>query len=606
MAYQRTKTDSKTDRAAIALNFISKNPGFSAAFTGLLLAGIMGVFGPSQEIRSLSQRTGFMAGGAFIAYGACDRKLGALQADVKRYADSAATVASKASQLELKAQQLSAVEATMRARVETELKSASVRELEKSKAALSRETDRVRSVISREKVALERKIATADRNLETVKANLAKAVLDLNELKLTHSNQIAAINIDAQQAQRVAVDAALLDKQVALDAAIAKADAATVEAKEARQALDRANRTLEAYQSQLGEANDKFNQKLAQTAQQLHAVATAPYEEAELEAKASIERTALELRWEKQERLKTAHENAMLKGPKFTTEDSDMGRRNRKLHAAIHALSNRFTDEKGQIKEINHGFLMHESGMRRDGPNDVFSYRPCSSTTGNASELAKHAEALGWAIEINQPVKVTHNAEKGCIDITVPQGRRVPVATKDMSRILKSAETFTRNSAAWHRSRITGGSESGKSPTSELIAYSAAAQLDADLHFHNPVANSLKAHMTLPQVSSGDDECLAALIQLGADLEAMSNGTKTRPAKFQYHVFDEVDTLITGNQEAIKAIELIIKRGSHYGIGIALLGQSDAVTVFSGMTHSDMNNLTQIAICKMTFTSAPE
>ena len=60
------------------------------------------MFGRSQEIILLSQRTGFMAGGAFIAYGACDRKLGALQADVKRYADSAATVASKASQLELK------------------------------------------------------------------------------------------------------------------------------------------------------------------------------------------------------------------------------------------------------------------------------------------------------------------------------------------------------------------------------------------------------------------------------------------------------------------------------------------------------------------------
>ena len=76
----------------------------------------------------------------------------------------------------------------------------------------------------------------------------------------------------------------------------------------------------------------------------------------------------------------------------------------------------------------------------------------------------------------------------------------------------------------------------------------------------------------------------------------MSNGTKSRPGRFQFHVFDEIDTLITGNAEAINAIELIIKRGSHYGIGIALLGQSDAVTVFTGMTHSDMNNLVQIAI----------
>ena len=76
----------------------------------------------------------------------------------------------------------------------------------------------------------------------------------------------------------------------------------------------------------------------------------------------------------------------------------------------------------------------------------------------------------------------------------------------------------------------------------------------------------------------------------------MSNGQKAKPAKFQFHVFDEIDTLISGNNEAAEAIELIIKRGSHYGIGIALIGQSDAVSLFKGFTHSDMNNLVQIAL----------
>lgn len=577
MAYRRTKKQTE-GKAAIALALISKNPKLSGVLGGLLLTTLIGVFAPSQQVRSLAQNTGCVMGGAFVTFSAYERALEELRAEVKRCRDNAATVAARASELELKAQQLANAEVTMKDRITNQVQSAKNREIERAQSALSR------------------KLATAERQLETSNGKLAKTQLEVTDLKLAHSQQIVAINADAQQAQQAAVDAAIVDKQVELEKVTAAAAVAAEELKAAKQALYRAQQELEAYRGQMSTANTRFNESLVKATQHVFEQQSAVLGEAEKESREATLKTSSELQWEKNERLRLVAENMALKGPKFCTEDTDMGRRCRKLQAAIHGLRNRTVTEKGEVKEISYGFLMHSAGMRREGSNDVFSFRPLTNATGNADELAKHCLDLGTAIDCTGRLKISHNDETGAIDITVPQGHRVPLAEKDVSRVLKSAEAFVRSSASFHRVRITGGSESGKSPLAELIAYSIAQQLDADLHFHNPVANSIKAHMTLPQVSSGDEECLTALLELGADLEAMSKGTKSRPERFQFHVFDEVDTLITGNNEAINAIEIIIKRGSHYGIGIALLGQSDAVSIFQGMTHSDMNNLTQVAI----------
>lgn len=569
MSYKRAKKQ-PSDKAAIAMGLISKNPKLSGILGGLMLTTLVGVLAPSPQVRGIAQNASFAIGSAFVVSSAYSKAVGELQAEVKRCRASAASVAVRASEVELEAQRLKQAEATMKERVINQVTTAKNNE------------------VARAKSQLERKLASAERNLETSNGKLAKAALELNNLKLAHSDQIVAINADAQSAQRTAVDAALVEKQVALDKVLGEVTIAQSEAKTAQQELSRANRQIEAVQGQMGEVNESFNQKLAQTASHVFESQSAVLAEAGTEAEKSMQKAALELQWEKQERIKLSAENRSLNAPKHCPIDSVQGRKANHIQAFIHGLKD------GNDKNL--GYRMHWMNIAEAGANDIYSYQPCTAFTGTAEDMTKHIYQLRIALRCDGLPKVRHNNKTGFIEFVIPQGHVEPVSDKDMSRLLKSADAFIRNGAGWQRSRITGGSESGKSPTSELLAYSIAGQLDADLYFHNPVANSLKAHMTLPQVSSGDDDCLVALIQLGNDLEAMSNGTKSRPDKFQYHVFDEVDTLITGNAEAIKAIELIIKRGSHYGIGIALLGQSDAVTVFSGMTHSDMNNLVQIAI----------
>lgn len=594
MAYQRSSSSAKTDRAAIALDFISKNPGFSATFTGLLLAAIIGVFGPSQEIRSLSQRTGFLAGGAFIAYGAADRKLGALQAEVKRYASGAADVSAKASELEFKARQLAADEATMKERVETALKSASARELDRAKAASAREVQSAKADLNRERIALERKLSAADRNLETVKANLAKAALDLNDLKLAHSNQIAAINADAQQAQRAAVDAALLDKQVALDAALAEATAAAETATQARQALARANRELEAYKGQMGEVNERFNAHLQQTAAKVYESQAAVLDEAGAEARAAIERTALELQWEKQERIRVAAHNQLLQAPKLCTRYGPQGDMARKIQGAVHGLTIERTVDGQRVRE-NAGYTMHFHDVRESGQNDIFMFEP---RTGTSEDFSRHkARIAEQSLRGAKLESIGFNSDTGCIEFTVTARKKAVVSGEDLSRLLKNSAYYLSRAKVWSRVGFYAPSETGKTSSAEILGYQWATEAGGDRYFHYPNKESVKNYVTARIASSGSDECAQAfanLVHLVDDIQA----GRTKPlARKQHHVFDDSDTVISKSLDGLITREELLDfftRASHCGIGFTLIGHSTSANRQGGMTHSDFNNLTRI------------
>ena len=546
MAYKRSKTQSsQIDILLSLLRAIGGNKLYSGLMGSIILSALLSLVLPGAGARRTAENTAFALTGATIAVGIAGSKTGELRSRADKAKALADELAKKLSAQELAAQQqsiamqartaaLNTQEATYKQRCENASEKRLQRELEAGKRKAQAEANKaVRDAQSR--------LKASEKKLESAIAQHKK------------------ILADAETHYQGKIDSAAIESQVAIDNLTEDVAKAQQQAEIWRETLARANRELETLKAQQGDVQELLNQKAAQVGRTIFTQQQGVLSEAGTEAEKAIQRTALELQWEKQERIKSNAENMMLKAPKRCLIDSVQGRRANHIQAFIHGLSDK--------SKNNLGFRMHFVTIAEAGANDIYSFEPCTSRTGTAEDMSKFTHELRQELRCDGLPKIRHNNKTGCIEFVIPQGRVEPISDKDISRLLKSSDAFIRDAAKWQRSRVTGGSESGKSPTSELMAYSIAQQLEADLYFHNPVANSLKAHMSLEQVSSGDDECLAALIQLGTDLEAMSKGQKSRPSKIQFHVFDEIDTLISGNDEAVKAIENDQKEGSHYGVG---------------------------------------
>lgn len=577
----RKHPDSQAEMLSTLLRLASARKLYSGLMASILLSALLALFLPSAGARRTAENATFAFMGAAALSVATEQKTGELRALAIKSKALADDLGRKLADRELVSQQqeidlqgrethLKTLESTYKQRCDNAATQRIQREVEAQKRRI--ETD------ARNKIReAESKLKTANRQAVAAESKLKKAIAQ-------HEKALADANAFYQSQS----DKTILEKQIELDNARGEADAARAAAEKACADAQHVRAEFGEHQDHLEVVKADLQRRVLLAADAAGQAVASEYEKENSKVDVKVLGLAESLRRESLERSALKEENLRLQAPKHCPIDSVQGRRANHIQSFIHGLK----DGNGN----NHGYRMHWMNIAELGANDIYSYQTCTAFTGTAEDMAKHVHLLRIALRCDGLPKVRHNNKTGFIEFVIPQGHVEPVSEKDICRLLKSADVFVRNSASWQRSRITGGSESGKSPTSELLAYSMVGQLDADLYFHNPVTNSLKAHMTLPQVSSGDEECLAALLQLGADLEAMSNGTKSRPDRFQFHIFDEVDTLITGSTEAINAIELIIKRGSHYGIGIALLGQSDAVTVFTGMTHSDMNNLVQIAI----------
>ena len=560
----------------LVLKVLIANKLFTGMMGSIFLTGVLAILSPNPTISRAAGCAASAIAGSWFSYEWLDRKNGELRSQAEKSKALADSLSAKISAKELAIREretalqvrqghVEALQSTYKQRADNAATAKAQREIEAAKRKLDTEARvKIRDAEVKSKAAV--------KSAEQAEAKLKKAIAD-------HEKAIAS----AKQHFQSESDKAIFAKQVELDKACEELEAARVGADKARADVQYVRAEFEEYQAHLEKAKADLQRRVVLAADAASKAMSDEYEKENSAVNVRVMSLAASLRRESLERAALKEENSKLLAPKRCLIKGKQGDLARQLQSFVHRL--RTKDDRP--------VWMHFAGIEEQGKIDVFSFEPI---TGTPDDIKPHKAEMVQFLRVIGIKSIVYNGAKGCIEFAIETGAKAKISSADMGRILKPASDFKKMASRWHRVRITGGSESGKSPTAELIAYAISDSIEADLFFHNPVAGSIKAHMSLPQVSSGDEECLAALIELGQTLTDMSNGQKAKPAKFQFHVFDEIDTLISGNNEAAEAIELIIKRGSHYGIGIALIGQSDAVSLFKGFTHSDMNNLVQIAL----------
>lgn len=166
--------------------------------------------------------------------------------------------------------------------------------------------------------------------------------------------------------------------------------------------------------------------------------------------------------------------------------------------------------------------------------------------------------------------------------------RRKTVTQKDITNLWKSAEQFISVVSKWKRVRVTGGSESGKTPFSELLvgAWQRSGR-SMNVYFAFPLSGSRKNFSSVPVTHSTVTSAVRdALRELGRKQETN-----------HVYILDEVDTALSDNGKGLASdIKELFKTGSHYDLGLVLLGQNANVRQWSGLDRSDFENLVNVHI----------
>ena len=160
----------------------------------------------------------------------------------------------------------------------------------------------------------------------------------------------------------------------------------------------------------------------------------------------------------------------------------------------------------------------------------------------------------------------------------------------ELPRGVRPASQFPKIVSKWKRVRITGGSESGKSPTAENVAVCMLKANPGAIDFYDPMFDSVKNYRTIPAVGHSHEDSIEGLQQYG---ERMKNAPSNQ---FYLAWFDEIDTTIDENRDSVKDVKAVIKQASHKNSGLILTGQNANVSALKGLQRSDMNNLVLVHI----------
>ncbi|MCU0548687.1 MAG: hypothetical protein MUC48_05000 [Leptolyngbya sp. Prado105] len=162
----------------------------------------------------------------------------------------------------------------------------------------------------------------------------------------------------------------------------------------------------------------------------------------------------------------------------------------------------------------------------------------------------------------------------------------------EIMKLWEPASKFPKLVKKWARVRITGGSETGKSPTVENMVVCILEARPGKVFLHNPQHNSVKNYWSLPTASTSHDESFEALKELADEIEQRSQG-KSR-SQHQLHVFDEMDSTMTEHQTSSKYVKEIVKQASHQNVSVIICGQNANAKTYQGMDRSDFNNVVNV------------
>jgi hypothetical protein len=247
-----------------------------------------------------------------------------------------------------------------------------------------------------------------------------------------------------------------------------------------------------------------------------------------------------------------------------------------------------------------YGIILDRAGSSYGGHEATLEFIP--DRTGRlvlASELNEHSERLqGLAHVVNKP-EFKLDAETGLMTLLVQWAKKPKSEVKDIDRLWVPAVRFEQTVKGWSRVRLTGGSESGKSPTAENLAVAILKHRPGVPLLYNPQHDSTKNYWTIPVEGTSHNDSEKGIASLAQQVDLRANGHQSRD-EFELSIFDEVDSTMShtkGKKAVIGGnVNFIIKQASHQNLGAIFIGQNANVSEYPGMDRSDWNSAVNVHI----------
>ena len=199
---------------------------------------------------------------------------------------------------------------------------------------------------------------------------------------------------------------------------------------------------------------------------------------------------------------------------------------------------------------------------------------------------------------LNKP-KFEYNNRGGNVTLYIQTRHKKKATVEEDSRLWKPVIEFEKIVSKWARVRITGGSESGKSPTAENLAVAILRNRPGTVKLFNPQHNSTKNHWGIPVAGNTHKDSEKGIADLAKKIDYRSNGDDSKD-NFELHIFDEIDSTMShtkGKKIVIgDFINFIIKQASHQNLGVVFIGQNANVSEYPGMSRSDWNSAANLHI----------
>ncbi|MEG3922917.1 hypothetical protein QUA07_27945 [Microcoleus sp. T3_A4] len=169
--------------------------------------------------------------------------------------------------------------------------------------------------------------------------------------------------------------------------------------------------------------------------------------------------------------------------------------------------------------------------------------------------------------------------------------RRTVKLKNELPRGVRTADKFLSTVKNWRRVRITGGSESGKSPTAENLVCAVLSQTKGNCDFYDPMFDSVKNYRSIPAVGRSHSDSVKGLKAYQAKMQSI-------PSDALYLAwFDEIDTTLDENPKSSSDLKAVLKQSSHKNSGLVITGQNANVrNLKGGFDRSDMNNFVCVHI----------
>jgi len=214
-------------------------------------------------------------------------------------------------------------------------------------------------------------------------------------------------------------------------------------------------------------------------------------------------------------------------------------------------------------------------------------------------ELNEHSDRLqALSHTLNSP-QFKLDPESGLISVTVALSKKPKADSKDIDRLWIPASQFEPTVKGWSRVRLTGGSESGKSPTAENLAVAILKNRPGVPKLHNPQHDSVKNYWSIPVVGTSHKDSENGIASLAKQVNARANGEESKDI-FELSIFDEIDSTMShtkGKKSVIGGnVNFIIKQASHQNLGAIFIGQNANVSEYPGMDRSDWNSAVNVHI----------